>query len=63
MPREPWIIVVVDAHGRLRRTARLGAPACLVASGVSVQTAARWAQVRRQMSPKGLARKLRAVRN
>jgi hypothetical protein len=53
-----WEIVVVDRLPRPWPSAK-----SLVQRGVPLKVAARYATVRRQMSPKGLARKARAQRN
>lgn len=48
-------ITVVDMHGHWRKAT---APALVRDAGVPPKIAARWAKVRRQMSPSGLKRKL-----
>ncbi len=60
MARRPYEITVVDGYGRWRKAT---APALVREAGVPPQIAARWARVRRQMSPAGLKRKLAETRN
>lgn len=56
MARREYIIVVVDTIGKWHNAP---APDLVRRAGVSLAVAAKWAQIRRQMSPAGLKRKLR----
>ena len=53
-------IVVVDGNMNWRKAT---APALVRDAGVPPRIAARWAQVRREMSPAGLKRKMKVLRN
>lgn len=53
-------ITVVDIFGRWRHAT---APALVRDAGVPPRIAARWAKVRREMSPAGLKKKIRAQVN
>lgn len=53
-------ITVADCYGRWRKAT---APALVRDAGIPPSVAARWAKVRREMSPAGLKRKLRDLRN
>jgi hypothetical protein len=59
MPRE-YQIVVVDGNMNWRKAT---APALVRDVGVPPKVAARWAKVRREMSPAGLRRKLKGSVN
>lgn len=53
-------ITVVDGRGCWKKAT---APALVRELGVPLRVAARWAKVRREMSPAGLKRKMREARN
>ena len=60
MARIEYQITVVDTIGKWHKAT---AAALLRDAGVPPGIAARWAKVRREMSPAGLRRKLAATRN
>lgn len=55
-----YVITVVDQNVSWRKAT---AAALVKEVGASPKVAARWAEVRRQMSPAGLKRKIAATRN
>lgn len=55
-----YVITVVDRNGSWRNAT---GKALVTAAGVPLGVAARWATVRRTMSPRGLKRKAREARN
>jgi uncharacterized protein (DUF2384 family) len=60
MADKGWIITVVDTIGKWQK-----APAADLVrrAGISLEVAARWKRVRREMSPAGLKRKAKEYRN
>ena len=60
MPRDGWVITVVDNNVQWRKAS---AAALVREIGASPKIAADWARVRREMSPAGLRRKAQATRN
>lgn len=60
MPRVDYLITVVDTIPLWKW--RHATAKTLVACGVPLPVAARWERVRREMSPRGLARKARENR-
>ena len=60
MAGRDWVITVVDRNVSWRKAT---AAKLVSEAGASPQVAADWAKVRREMSPSGLTRKMKATRN